>query len=263
MAKKRLIFTLLYDSGSFMLSRNFRLQKVGDINWLEKNYGFSNVGFSIDELIVLDVSRDARSVDGFAEVLKILTNDCFAPIAAGGGINSVADATKLLRSGADKIVVNSAIHNNKKLVFDLAEEFGRQCIVASIDCKKLEKDFYVVIENGSLVTDIKLSTFLDNCSELPVGEVLINSIDRDGTGNGFQLEMLDFIPELLEVPLIISGGVGNYSHLAQGLQDHRVDAVATANLLNFMSGGLESARKLLIGLGFELPNFHFEKLLIN
>ena len=84
MAKKRLIFTLLYDSGSFMLSRNFRLQKVGDINWLEKNYGFSNVGFSIDELIVLDVSRDARSVDGFAEVLKILTNDCFAPIAAGG-----------------------------------------------------------------------------------------------------------------------------------------------------------------------------------
>lgn len=82
---------------------------------------------------MLDVSRDARSVDGFAEILKILNNDCFTPIADGGGINSVESATKLLRSGADKIVVNSAIHNNVKLVFDLAEEFGRQCIVASVD----------------------------------------------------------------------------------------------------------------------------------
>jgi cyclase len=165
MAKKRLIFTLLYDSGSFMLSRNFRLQKVGDINWLEKNYGFSNVGFSIDELIVLDVSRNERNRDEFSEVLKTLTNDCFAPIAAGGGINSLADATKLLRSGADKIVVNSALHSNKQLISELAQEFGRQCIIASVDCKQIKGKFYIATNNGSNMTDLTLTKFLEQCFE--------------------------------------------------------------------------------------------------
>ena len=256
MAKKRLIFTLLYDSGSFMLSRNFRLQKVGDIDWLEKNYGFSNVGFSIDELIVLDVSRSPRNRDKFSEVLKILTNDCFAPIAAGGGINSVADATKLLRSGADKIVVNSALHSNKRLISELAREFGRQCIIASVDCTQLDGNFYIATNNGSNLTDLTLTNFLEQCSDLALGEICINSIDRDGTGNGFQIELLNCLPELFEIPVIISGGVGNYSHLAEGLNDPRVDAVATANLLNFMGDGLGSARAQLVNLGIDLPNFN-------
>ncbi len=255
MAKKRLIFTLLYDSGSFMLSRNFRLQKVGDINWLEKNYGFSNVGFSIDELIVLDVSRSERNRDEFFEVLKTLTNDCFAPIAAGGGINSVADATKLLRSGADKIVVNSALHRNKQLISELAQEFGRQCIIASVDCKQIEGEFYIATSNGSNMTEITLTKFLEQCSDLAIGEIFINSIERDGTGNGFQIELLDCLPELFEIPVIISGGAGNYSHLAEGLKDPRVDAVATANLLNFMGDGLASARLQLVNLGIDLPIF--------
>ena len=238
-----------------MLSRNFRLQKVGDINWLEKNYGFSNVGFSIDELIVLDVSRNERNRDEFSEVLKTLTNDCFAPIAAGGGINSVEDATKLLRSGADKIVVNSSLHNNGKLISELAQEFGRQCIIASVDCKQIECNFYIVTNNGSNVTDLTLTKFLEQCSDLSIGEICINSIDRDGTGNGFQIELLDCLPELFEIPVIISGGVGNYSHLAEGLKDARVDAVATANLLNFMGDGLASARSQLVNLGIDLPIF--------
>ena len=259
MAKKRLIFTLLYDSGSFMLSRNFRLQKVGDIDWLEKNYGFSNVGFSIDELIVLDVSRSPRNRDEFSEVLKTLTNDCFAPIAAGGGINSVADATKVLRSGADKIVVNSALHSNKQLISELAREFGRQCIIASVDCKQIESNFYIATNNGSNLTDLTLTNFLEQCSDLAIGEICINSIDRDGTGNGFQIELLNCLPELFEIPVIISGGVGNYSHLAEGLKDARVDAVATANLLNFMGDGLGSARAQLVNLGIDLPNFNLIK----
>ena len=226
MAKKRLIFTLLYDSGS------------------------------IDELIVLDVSRSPRNRDKFSEVLKILTNDCFAPIAAGGGINSVADATKLLRSGADKIVVNSALHSNKRLISELAREFGRQCIIASVDCKQLDGNFYIATNNGSNLTDLTLTNFLEQCSDLAIGEICINSIDRDGTGNGFQIELLNCLPELFEIPVIISGGVGNYSHLAEGLNDARVDAVATANLLNFMGDGLGSARAQLVNLGIDLPNFN-------
>src|SRR5687768_4666363 len=109
MLKKRMIFTLLYDNGSFMLSRNFRLQKVGDLRWLQKNYNFSSIAFSIDELIVLDVTRGERNNAIFCDHLKKLTEGCFIPIAAGGGIRSVEYAKMLLRSGADKVVINTPL----------------------------------------------------------------------------------------------------------------------------------------------------------
>jgi cyclase len=255
MAKKRLIFTLLYDNGSFMLSRNFRLQKIGDLKWLETNYGFSEVGYSIDELIVLDVSRTLRNRQAFCETLKALTFDCFAPIAAGGGINSVEEAHDLLRSGADKVVVNTALHTNPDLISKLATEFGRQCIVASLDCKYLDNTYRLVTNNGSETIDLDLPQFLAEISSLPVGEIYLNSVDRDGTGNGYDFKLLDCLPKSIEVPVILAGGVGNSKHLAEGLSDHRVDAVATANLLNFMGNGLALARAELIDTNFDLPIF--------
>jgi cyclase len=151
--------------------------------------------------------------------------------------------------------VNSALHSNKQLISELAQEFGRQCIIASVDCKQIKGKFYIATNNGSNMTDLTLTKFLEQCSDLAIGEICINSIDRDGTGNGFQIELLDCLPELFEIPVIISGGVGNYSHLAEGLKDARVDAVATANLLNFMGDGLASARSQLVGLGIDLPIF--------
>jgi cyclase len=255
LAKKRLIFTLLYDNGSFMLSRNFRLQKIGDLKWLETNYGFSEVGYSIDELIVLDVSRTPRDRQAFCETLKALTFDCFAPIAAGGAVNSVKEAHDLLRSGADKVVVNTALHTNPDLISKLASEFGRQCIVASLDCKYLENTYRIVTNNGSETIDLDLPQFLAEISSLPVGEIYLNSVDRDGTGNGYDFKLLDCLPKSIEVPVILAGGVGNSKHLAEGLSDHRVDAVATANLLNFMGNGLALARAELINDNFDLPVF--------
>jgi cyclase len=255
LAKKRLIFTLLYDNGSFMLSRNFRLQKIGDLKWLETNYGFSEVGYSIDELIVLDVSRTLRNRQAFCETLKALTFDCFAPIAAGGGVNSVIEAHDLLRSGADKVVVNTALHTNPDLISKLATEFGRQCIVASLDCKYLDNTYRLVTNNGSETIDLDLPQFLAEISSLPVGEIYLNSVDRDGTGNGYDFKLLDCLPKSIEVPVILAGGVGNSKHLAKGLSDHRVDAVATANLLNFMGNGLALARAELIDTNFNIPVF--------
>src|SRR4051812_5829885 len=107
MPRKRIIFTLLHDNGNFMLSRNFRLQRVGNATWLEKNYNFAEIAFAIDELIVLDVSRGTRDFSAFCSCLARVTKGCFAPIAAGGGVRDVQQAKELLRSGADKIVVNS------------------------------------------------------------------------------------------------------------------------------------------------------------
>ncbi len=256
MLTKRIIFTLLYDSGSFMLSRNFRLQRIGDLDWLEENYGFSTVGYTIDELVVIDVSRKPRDTKKFCQDLKILTRDCFAAIAAGGGITTVDHARELLRSGADKVMVNSALHDQPDLINELAKEFGQQCIVASVDTQKINNSYRVFKHSGSSETGYSLEDFLLKCAGLPIGEIYLTSMQSDGTGNGLDLEMLDFAANTSEVPLIIMGGVGNADHIIAGLKDSRVDAVATANLLNFMGDGLARARDSAIANGIILPLFN-------
>jgi cyclase len=255
MLTKRLIFTLLYDSGSFMLSRNFRLQKIGDLDWLEDNYGFSTVGYAIDELVVIDVSRQSRNTPQFCEDLKQLTRDCFAPITAGGGIRTLEHVHQLLRSGADKIVINTSLHDQPELVEEIATEFGRQCIVASIDVQKIDGTYQVFKNNGTVKVGESLEHVLLKCAGLPVGEIHIESIDRDGTGNGLDLEILEFVKHVKDLPLILMGGIGNADHIIAGLKDTRVDAVATGNLLNFMGDGLARARELAINGGVVLPRF--------
>ncbi len=243
MLKKRIIFTLLYDSGNFVLSRNFRLQKVGDVNWLKKNYDFNHISFFIDELIVLDVSRNKRDLIKFSEVLKSLTEFCFLPIAAGGGVTSIDKAKKLLHSGADKIVVNTTLFEKPEFMKVLANEFGQQCIVGSIDIfKQCENEYYVFTSNGSKKLDMFPAHVFKQLSEDIVGELYLNSMERDGTGQGYDFRILELLPEDCSIPVIFAGGVGNSSHLLEGIKDTRVDAVATANLYNFIGNGLQNAR---------------------
>lgn len=256
MPRKRIIFTLLHDNGNFMLSRNFRLQRVGNATWLEKNYNFAEIAFAIDELIVLDVSRGTRDFDAFCACLERVTRGCFAPIAAGGGIRTVEQAKQLLRSGADKIVVNSALHQDEALIRRLAEDFGRQCVVASADLKRdASGEFRFWIENGSKQLEGSARESLARLERLPIGELYLNSMDRDGTGRGYDLEMLELLPPELPVPVILSGGAGNHLHIAEGLGLPQVDAVATAHLLNFVGNGLENARNRLAEMHFDLATW--------
>ncbi len=254
MVKKRIIFTLLYDNGWFMLSRNFRLQKVGDLAWLQTHYNFSRISFSIDELIVLDVSRTERSPAAFCDALKALTQGCFVPIAAGGGIRSIEAAHRLLRSGADKIVLNTALFENESLIADLASEFGQQCIVAAIDIKRAPNgDFQTWVESGTVCLEGSASSRALKVACGPIGEIYLNSMDRDGTGQGYDFQLLDLIGSDINKPVILAGGAGNATHLAEGLADQRVDAVATAHLFNFVGDGLMKARQALISGGADLP----------
>lgn len=256
MLKKRLVFTLLYDRGFFMLSRNFRLQKVGDLRWLQKNYNFSHITFSIDELIVLDVSRGERDISRFCDDLKSLTQGCFVPIAAGGGVRTIEHARTLLRSGADKVVINTPLFDNQALISELAAEFGQQCIVASIDIKRSAKgDYQVWVGNGNRCIEGSLAEWTKEVSHYAVGELYLNSMDRDGTGQGYDLKILDHLPELIPMPVILAGGAGHFHHLAEGLSHNRVDAVATAHLFNFVGDGLEKARQRLKASGFELATW--------
>lgn len=261
MLKKRLIFTLLYSQGYFMLSRNFRLQKVGDLKWLQTNYDFSRISFCIDELIVLDVARGERDLDAFCEVLKELTEGCFVPIAAGGGLRSVSHARALLRSGADKVVVNSPLYDNKNFIHELASEFGQQCVVASMDLKRVAGGTYQAwSEAGGRCLEGSAADWIEQVSRYPIGEIYLNSIERDGTGQGYDLPMLDLLPSAMPKPVILAGGAGNASHLAQGLADSRADAVATAHLFNFVGDGLKKARQSLIAGGVDLPVWDIQLL---
>ncbi len=245
MLKKRVIFTLLYDSGYFVLSRNFRLQKVGDLHWLRKNYNFSYISFSIDELIILDVTRGERDEEKFNQHVRSLTEECFIPIAAGGGIRTVDQAHKLLHSGADKVVVNTLISQSPDVVKEISKEFGQQSIIASGDVKLVGDKLTVWTNNGSILQKESASEWLDDISRLPVGELYLNSMDRDGTGHGYKIELLECIPSSFPIPVILAGGAGKYKHFSEGLADIRVDAVATAHLFNFIGDGLEKSRTWL------------------
>ena len=261
MLKKRLIFTLLYSDGQFMLSRNFRLQKVGNLKWLQSNYNFSHISYSIDELIVLNVSRGEKESEEFCSMLKQLTEGCFVPIAAGGGIHTIDAARNLLRSGADKVVINSALYENNDFTKQLASEFGQQCVVASMDVKSsTDGNYQIWSECGSQCLVGSASQWIEQVVRHDIGELYLNSMDRDGTGQGYDLRLLDLLPTNMPKPVILAGGAGNSTHLTAGIADPRTDAVATAHLFNFVGDGLKQARQSLISNGVALPQWDIQLL---
>jgi len=242
MLRKRIIFTLIYENGFFNQSRNFRLQRVGDISWLEENYKFKELSFSLDELVILNASKLDKNISEFAKTLEKIVDDVFIPISAGGGIRSIEDAKLLFNSGADKIVINSILVNDKDLVTLLIRRFGSQSVIASVDYR----NDGVYINNGTEKINIELREYLEDVQSLGVGEIFLNSIDRDGTGFGYDLDTIEKVSKNITIPLIISGGAGNEKHLLVGLGGSSVDAVATANLFNFIGDGLQNARKMII-----------------
>ena len=245
MIRKRLIFTLLFQNDCFFLSRNFRLQKIGNYEWLKKNYDFSMITDSVDEIILLNVSREEAEIDNFCKIIKTFTKECFIPISAGGKISSINVAKKYIRSGADKLVINSNLFN-KVLLKKIANTFGEQCIIASLDYHNLEDNFLFYRNNGSKKINLSVKEIFEILSNLPIGEIILNSIDMDGTSNGFDFSILKKIPRSFQKPVIYAGGAGNYKHLVEAFRKKEIDSISTANLLNFVGDGLQEARKQII-----------------
>ena len=246
MLKKRLIFTLLYADGFFVQSRNFNLQKVGDVNWIKKNYNFRNISFFIDELIILDISRGKKNNIEFIEALKEIAKLCFVPITAGGGIDSLEKTKKLLSNGSDKVLLNSINFENTEIINKISTVFGQQSLILGIDIKKNNNEFNIYKNNGRIKIEEKFGNCIKDLLELPFGELYINSIDRDGTGNGLEFDFLKYLPDNFKKPIIISGGCGRAAHINSGLLNPIVSAISTANLLNFVGNGLELAREELL-----------------
>lgn len=241
MLKKRLIFTLLLDGDQFVLSRNFTLQKVGNIDWLFNNYNFFNISSFIDELIILNIRNRKKNFENFSSLIKKITKEIFIPIGAGGGIENVEDVKKILRSGADKIVVNNLLLNNNSELKKIAKIVGRQSIIGSIDILKKGSKFYVYDNDKNKIIK-EFREFLKHIPYEYIGELYITSIDRDGTGQGYLIEIVDKFKSNFKTPVIISGGAGNWRHLLEGLEHPNINAVSTANLLNFIGSGFKNAR---------------------
>lgn len=238
-----------------MQSRNFRLQKVGNLTWLEKNYKFQKIATSLDELIILNASKGEKSIIEFAATVGNLVNDVFIPIAAGGGIRSIEDAELLFKSGADKIVLNSVLTEDRGLVEEIVKTYGSQSVVASVDYKLNNGSYEIYINDGTKKIELSLEEYIQDLESLNVGEIYLNSIDKDGTGFGYDFDTIKKLKDKINVPLIIAGGAGNESHLIEGLKIEGVSAVATANLFNFIGDGLPKARKHIITFGENIANW--------
>lgn len=251
--KKRLIFTLLYEKGSFVLSRNFRTQKIGDVQWLHNNYNFAKVAPHIDELVLIDVSRDPTFSDHFRSTLSELLSGVFVPLTAGGGVRNLSDAESLFAAGADKILFNRAIHHDPSLVVALADKYGQQAVVASLDVRNIDGHPQIFGDKGT--TPESSDSYRRLVGEGHIGEVYLNSIDRDGTGNGMDVNITGVLGGSSKIPVILAGGAGKPTHLAEALSFPEVNAVATANLLNFVGDGLRKAREAIRHSGIDLARW--------
>jgi len=261
MVKPRLCFTLLYANGKFYLSRNFQLQAVGDVDWLIENYEFDSIARSIDELIILNVSRDSVDWNQFVECVQKIVRHCFMPVAVGGGVRSIEQAELLFSSGADKVVLNTAFLTDQGFAGQLVNKYGSQSIIASLDFKRIEGGVYrVMSDNGQVNTGLDLEQAFDKIATVGAGELYLTSIDRDGTGMGYDLEAIELAFNACGLPLIVAGGADTSDRLAEGIKTGFVSAVTTAHLFNFMGDGLKDARMELMNSGIALSEWNFEEL---
>ena len=247
MLRKRIIFTLIYSNGFFNQSRNFRLQKVGDINWLEKNYNFRKVSRYLDELIILNASRNEEDFKNFAEVVLRLAKAVFIPVSAGGKINTFKDVELLFKNGADKIIFNSNLFLRKSFVKKVSKVYGVSSIIASIDYKlNQHKLLEIYIENGTKKVDNGQKKLQEIDKSNLVGEIFLNSIDKDGTGFGFDMDLINSNHYIFNKSIIFSGGAGNSNHFFDAFSNNNAQALSTSNLYNFMGDGLYNVREMLL-----------------
>jgi len=243
MLKKRLIAVLILRDGQVVQSVRFKHTNVIHYDAVHAMEAFNK--WAVDEIVILNVSREAESRDQFAKIVERISSHCFVPLTAGGWIDDEEYAQKLLRSGADKLVLNTALLNNPNLVQKLALRYGRQCIVASVDVKRDESGLAkVAVDRGSKMIDATPEEWVSKATQLGVGEIFFNSIDHDGARKGYDIETIKKICNLVDVPVIAFGGVFTWDHLVDGI-NAGASAVAVANQFHYTEQSTRKAKTFL------------------
>ena len=202
-----------------------------------------------DELCFLDIGASHEGRDTIIDVVRRTAEVCFMPLTVGGGVRSADDARALLLAGADKVAVNSAAVARPEVVADIAERFGSQCVVASVDARKVGDHWEIFTHGGRRETGIDAVQHAIRLVELGAGELLITSMDRDGTRIGYDLALTRAIADAVAVPVIASGGVGNLDHLVAGVRDGHADAVLAASIFHFGEATIRDAHRALADAG--------------
>ncbi len=247
----RVIPCLDVDRGRVVKGVNFvGLRDAGDPVELAARYDAEGA----DELVFLDITASSDARDTIVEVARHTAEEVFIPFTIGGGIRSVDDARRLLRAGADKVSVNTAAVNRPELVSELAEEFGAQCVVVAVDARRsstpgLASGFEVVTHGGRTPVGLDAVGWARRVEGLGAGEILLTSMDRDGTRDGFDLELTRAVSDAVGIPVIASGGVGTLAHLVEGVVDGHADAVLAASIFHFGEHSIAEAKAVLVGAG--------------
>lgn len=198
-----------------------------------------------DELCFLDITASHEARGTILDVVRRTAEVCFMPLTVGGGVRSVEDARALLLAGADKVAVNSAAVARPELVSELAERFGSQCVVASVDARRVENSWEVFTHGGRKPTGIDAVAHALRLAELGAGELLITSMDRDGTRDGYDLDLIRTIADRVKVPVVASGGVGGLGDLVAGIRDGHASAVLAASIFHFGEASIADAHRAL------------------
>jgi cyclase len=249
MFTKRIIPCLDVKDGRVVKGINFvNLRDAGDPVEQAKVYSDENA----DELVFLDITASHEARKTMLEVVRRTAEQVFIPFTVGGGIRGIEDIRTLLRTGADKVSINTAAVEEPKLIKSSSKEFGSQCIVAAIDAKKRTHDtrhttheWEVYTYGGRKPTGIDAVEWAKKVESLGAGEILLTSMDRDGTKEGYDIELTRSISEAVSIPVIASGGAGTLGHLYQGLAEGKADAVLAASIFHFGEYSISQAKKYL------------------
>ena len=242
---KRIIACLDVDDGKVVKGVEFvNLTSVGDPAAMAERYESEGA----DEIVFLDVSATHTGRATLLDVVSRTAERLFIPLTVGGGVRTVADVDLVLRAGADKVAVNSAAVATPELLTEAALRFGAQCVVASIDARSRAGGWEVYVSGGRVPTGLDAIEWAKRCAELGAGEILLTSIDRDGTRNGYELELTARVSEVVKVPVIASGGAGNARHIADAFASG-ADAALLAGILHDGTTNLISLKEQLTRAG--------------
>ena len=246
MRSVRVIPCLDVDAGRVVKGVNFlNLRDAGDPVELAARYNEEGA----DELVFYDITASSSDRGTMVDVVRRTAEEVFIPLTVGGGVRTLEDARELLRVGADKVSVNTAAVSRPELIAELSDEFGAQCVVVGIDVRRSTGGFEVYTHGGRKPTGLDAVSWAAECERLGAGEVVLNSMDRDGTRDGFDLKLTAAVAGACNLPIVASGGVGTLDHLVEGAQVGGADAVLAASIFHFGEFTVRQAKEHLAAHG--------------
>ena len=250
MLKKRIIPCLDVKDGRVVKGVNFvNLTDVGDP--VDATRAYYEAG--CDELVFLDITATHEERDTTVEMVRHVADQVFIPFTVGGGIRSVEDMNKMLKAGADKVAVNSSAVANPQLIKDCAEKFGSQCVVVAIDGRReADGSWHVYVAGGRKDTGKDLIEWAREAVDLGAGEILLTSMDKDGTKSGFDLDMLNAVASVVDVPIIASGGAGNKEHMVEVFQETPATGALAASIFHFGEVSIAETKQAMKEAGIEV-----------